>query len=272
MAQVKLLKIDADGTPLEFQAADDITLNSFTAGSGPVVSPTGVDMKNQDLSDLKNIVFNDPAVNTIYQTAGALIIDNIMAKDRSNSMTAASDILFGVATDTAAQVDAFKVPHMATIPTASPAANSNPGFLVSSQGSLWVWDGAAWNDLGTSEYASQVVNNYVADEALSARDVLYISAADSVSKALADNTSKSYAIGLAKQSVADAATVQVMSEGLVDGFSGLTAGDRYYLSDSAAGAVTSTVPSGSGKTIVQIGYAKSATSLQLHIEQMGRRA
>ncbi len=271
MAQVKLLKIASDGVPLEFGASDDITLNSFTAGSGPVMSPTGIDMNNQDLSDLKNIDFNDPSVNTIEQTAGALIIDNLMAKERSNAMTATSDILFGVATDTAGQVDAFKVPHLASAPTATPAANSNPGFLVSAGGSLYVWDGTAWNDLGVSDSANQVLNSYTADEALAARDALYISAADNVSKASASAAGTAQLMGFAKASAIDTGSVDVVSEGVLTGFSGLTPGARYYLS-TTAGTITATIPVGAGNTVVQAGYAKSATALHIHIEQLGRRA
>jgi hypothetical protein len=44
------------------------------------------------------------------------------------------------------------------------------------------------------------------------------------------------------------------------------------LNASSAGAITATLPVGTGQTIVQAGYAKSATALQIHIEQMGRRA
>jgi hypothetical protein len=271
MAQVKLLKIASDGVPLEFGSGDDITLNSFTAGSGPVISPTGIDMNGQDVTDISDLSFTDPSVGTINQTAGALIIDNLMAKERSNAMTATSDILFGVATDTAGQVDAFKVPHLAAAPTATPAANSNQGFLVAANGSLYVWDGSAWNDLGVADATTQINNVYTADEALAARDALYISAADNVSKASASAAGTAQLVGFAKASAIDTADVTVVSEGVLTGFSGLTPGARYYLA-TTAGTITATIPSGSGNTVTQAGYAKSATALHIHIEQMGRRA
>jgi hypothetical protein len=56
------------------------------------------------------------------------------------------------------------------------------------------------------------------------------------------------------------------------GFSGLTPGSRYYLDEVVAGSYSVTVPSNPGKTIVQIGYAKSATDMQIQILQLGRRA
>lgn len=275
MAQIKLLKIASDGVPLEFNStSDEITLASFTVqGGGPVLSGTGLDMNNQDVSDIKNLDFNDPSVSTIEQTAGALIVDNIMAKERENLMTTAGGISFPVITDVAGEVDAFRLPALAGVPTAAPSTGGE-GHLVwdSTNDKLYAWTGSAWDDLSTVQAASKVINSYTADEALSARDVLYISAADNVSKALANNTSQSYAMGLAVASAVDTASVEVQSEGVMTGFAGLTAGARYYLDATTAGAITSTIPTGTGNTVVQVGYAKSTTALHIHIEQMGRRA
>lgn len=275
MAQIKLLKISADGVPLEFDSAsDDVTLNSFSVqGGGPVLGSTGLDANNQDVSDVSDLSFNDPTAGTINQTAGALIVDNIMAKERQNTMTTAGGIAFPVITDVAGEVDSFKLPALAGAPTASPTVGGEGHMLWNSTlDHLYVWNGSSWTDVSVSAAAYTVQNDYMADEALSARDVLYISAADNVSKALADNSSTSYAMGLAVASAADTAPVQVQSEGVMTGFSGLTAGSRYYLSASSAGAITTAIPTGTGNTIVQIGYAKSATALHVHIEQLGRRA
>jgi hypothetical protein len=275
MAQVKLLKIAADGVPLEFNsAADEITLLTFSVtGGGPVMSGTGIDMNGQDVSDISDLVFTDPAVGTINQTAGSLIVDDIMAKERGNTLTTAADILFPVITDVSGQVDALRLPALAGPPTASPTA-SGEGFMVwdSTNDKLYIWDGAAWDDQSTVSAASAIQNVYTADEALSARDVVYISAADNVSKAQGLATSASYAMGFATTSAADTDPVVVQSEGVLAGFTGLTAGARYYLSAATAGLITSTIPTGSGNTVVQVGYAKSATALHIHIEQMGRRA
>jgi hypothetical protein len=272
MAQVKLLKIAADGVPLEFGASDDITLNSFTAGSGPVMSPTGIDMNGQDVTDISDLAFTDPSVGTINQTAGALIVNNIMGKDRSNSMALASDILFGAVGDVAAQLDSFKIPNATALPTATPAASSTQGYLVAYNGSLWMWDGTAWNDLGVADSTNQVTNSYTAEEAVGAAKALYISSADSVSLAKGDAAGTSQVVGFSKAAALITAPVDVVSEGVLDGFSGLSAGLRYYLSAATAGAITSTIPTGTGNTICQVGYAKNTTKLHIHIEQMGRRA
>jgi hypothetical protein len=271
MAQVKLLKIATDGVPLEFSSVDDITLNSFTAGSGPVMSPTGIDMNGQDVTDLSDLVFTDPAVGTVNQTAGALIVNNIMAKERDNVMASGSAILFGSIADVAAQLDAFQIPQSSALPTATPANNANEGYFVGFGGKPYYWTGSAWDDLTTTASAESVQNNYIADEALAARDTLYISAADNVSKAdVSGSGAPSRVVGLAVAAAIDTAVVAVQSEGLLAGFSGLTAGARYYGNPAAAGGITATRPVGAGNTIVQIGYAKSATVLHIHIEQMGR--
>lgn len=275
MAQVKLLKIASDGVPLEFDsAADDITLNSFTVqGGGPVLSGTGLDAQNQDVSDVKDLVFNDPTTGTINQTAGALIVDNVMAKERNNVMTTAGAILFPAIGDVAGQLDAFQIPQSSALPTATPANNSNEGFLVGYNGKPYYWNGTSWDDLTTTQSAETVQNIYTADEALAARDALYISAADNVSKASgAGSGAASRLMGFAVAAAIDTAPVSVQSEGVLGGFTGLTAGSRYYLSAATPGLITATRPTGSGNTIVQAGYAKSTTALHIHIEQLGRLA
>jgi len=150
MAQIKLLYVNA-GNPTEHDGAtDDVTFLSYTVtGGGPVLSGTGIDLNNQDVSDVKDLVFNDPTTGTINQTAGALVVDNIMAKERNNVMTVAGAVLFPVVTDVAGEVDAFKVPHLAGVPSATPAFSSDAGYLVydSVAKNMYVWDGASWDNL-----------------------------------------------------------------------------------------------------------------------------
>lgn|SRR5574343_74679 len=275
MAQVKLLKIGSTGIPYEFDSAsDEITLASYTVqGGGPVLSSTGLDMNNQDVSDVNDLAFNDPTTGTINQTAGNLVIDNLMAKERSNTLTTAADILFPVITDVAGEVDMLRLPALAGSPSASPTA-SGEGFLVwdSTNDKMFAWNGSAWMDQSLAEEAKSIQNLYTADGAIAARDVLYISAADKAKKAACTSVgNESYAIGLAVAAAADTDPVESQSAGVMAGFSGLTAGSRYFLS-ATAGAITPTVPVASGNVVVQVGYAKSATELQIQILQLGRRA
>ncbi len=276
MAQVKLLKIDSDGVPVEFTSAtDDITLNSYTVqGGGPVLSGTGLDLNGQAAIDASSFQVTDPTVGFLNQTAGNLIFDNIMGRDRENEMLIAGSVSFPTISDTASEVDAFRLPALAGAPTATPST-SGEGHMVwdSSNNRLYVWDGAMWDDQSTVAAAAAVQNLYTADEALAARDVLYISAADNVSKAdVSAGGAPSRVVGLAVDAAIDTAPVIVQSEGVLDGFAGLSSGARYYADPSTPGGITATTPVGTGNTVVQVGYAKSATALHIHIEQLGRRS
>lgn len=275
MASVKLLKIAVDGVPVEFDSSsDDITLNSFSVqGNGPVLSGTGLDMNNLDIIDVQDLSFNSPSTNVINATAGNLIIDDIMRKEGANVMTTAADILFPVISNSANEVDAFRIPALAGAPSATPTV-SGAGYLVfdSTNSDLYCWNGSSWDNLNSVSVANSVENSYTASGAIAARDVVYISAADSLSKAKADAAGTAQAVGFAQVGASDTAPVLLRSEGIITGFSGLTAGARYYLSGSTAGAITASVPNSSGNTIVQVGYARSATAVQIQIESLGRRA
>lgn len=273
MAQIKLLKIAADGIPVEFDsAADEITLASFTVQGGAVLSVTGLDMNNTDISDVQDLSFTDPSTSTIVQTAGAVVVDDLMAKDRANVMKVDSDILFPVVTDDADEIDAFRVPSLAGAPTATPTAGGE-GFLVfdSVNKDLHIWTGTEWDNLNTVDSAKNIEDDYVAEVSVAARDVVYISSADNVSPASSSTAAAAQAVGFAIAAASPAAPVSVKKFGRIDGFTGLTPTARYYLSTSA-GQITSSIPTGSGNTIVQVGYAKNATTLDIMIQSLGRRA
>lgn len=275
MAQIKLLKISSDGTPLEMStSADEVTLLSYTVtGGGPVLSGTGLDMNGQDVSDISDLVFTDPSVGTINQTAGNLIANNIMAKERSNTMTTAADILFPVVTDTAGELDAFRLPAIAGTPTATPTA-AGEGFAVwdSTNDKMYIWNGSAWVDQTTVNSVANLEDSYTADGAIAARDVVYISGSGTVKKAQADAPATSYAIGFATATVADTNPVTVRKNGKLSGFTGLTPGARQYLSAATAGLITETLPTGTGNTIVQLGYALTSAIVDIQVAGLGRRA
>jgi hypothetical protein len=276
MAQIKLLKIGSLGIPTEFDSAnDEITLASFSVdGGGPVLSSSGLDANNTDVSDVKDLLFTDPSTAVINQTAGNVIVDDLMAKDRENTMTTAGSVAFPVITDVAGEVDAFRVPALAGTPTAAPA-NGGEGHMVwdSVNNLLYIWDGAQWDNQNIVDDARRVNNQYIAEVAVAARDVVYVSSADNVSPAQANSeTHVAGLVGFAKAAAAPAATVEVVSAGIISGFSGLTAGTRYYLSAATAGAITDTLPTGVGNVITLVGVAKSATELNVRVQDLGRRA
>lgn len=275
MATVRLLKIHpTDGIPTENALTDDIIFNSYSvSGGGQVLSSSGLLLGTTPISGVTNVTFNDPTANTINQTAGTLIINNIMAKERTNLMTTAGEVLFPIVTNSSSQLDNFQLPQVAGAPTATPS-NSGEGFAVwdSTNDNFYIWNGVSWDNQNIVTQASEVANTYTAGEALTASHVVYISAADTVSRASASAAPNAYAMGVVDADAASGSPVVIISEGTVDGFTGLTSGSRYYLSASAAGAVQSTIPTGSGNIIILVGNAKNTTTMQLRLEDLGRRA
>jgi len=244
----KVLFISSDGIPIEID-------------------------KTSDKIEALGYEVNAPSTDGITATAGVLPFDDVMGDSLENIMEVGAAVLFPVVTDDADELDALRIPAIAGVPSATPT-DGGTGYLVwdSSNGDLYAWDGSAWDNLSTVNTAEKICNTYTADEALTENDVLYISAADNVSKAdVSAGGAPSRVIGLAFASVADLASLLICSEGLKDGFSGLTPGARQFADPSTPGGITEVTPVGTGNSIVQIGYAKSATELQIHIEQLGRR-
>ncbi|MGX7894412.1 glycine-rich domain-containing protein [Tsuneonella sp. HG222] len=98
-----------------------------------------------------------------------------------------------------------------------------------------------------------------AGEALSARDACYISSSDGKAyKCDADDLTKIDFKGFAQEGAALNATVRLVPEGMMTGFTGLTQNGIYFLSGTA-GAITTTAPT--NKRIV--GVAMSTTTIKL---------
>ena len=106
------------------------------------------------------------------------------------------------------------------------------------------------------------VNYTVGTGGVSAGDVVYVSANDTVVK-YATLTSAQRTIGLAFSTESAASTVKVAAnDTVVEGvLSSATAGVAYYWDGSS---LTATPPTGTGEYVVQAGVAKNATDL--HVE------
>ena len=98
-------------------------------------------------------------------------------------------------------------------------------------------------------------------------DVVYISSAGKISLAQADAalTEKAFAI-VYDASIADTATGNVITSGILTGLTGLTAGAKYFLSAATAGLLTDTPPSGSGEFVRPLGIAMSTTELKVDVD------
>ncbi len=273
MAQVKLLKIGPSGQPKEMDTVnDDITLNSYTVDGGPVLD-LNLDMNNGNIEDVNDISFTDPTTDGITNSNGTFPADDIMFDSFENVMEVGAAILFPSVADDSDQLDAFRLPQIAGAPTAAPA-DGGEGYLAwdSTNNAIYAWDGAAWSNLSIVEEAERVCSMYTAGEALASGDVVYISAANTVSLADASAEPTARIIGVAGAAIANGAMGRICSDGVVNAFTGLTPGERYFQDPAVPGGVTTTVPTGSGETIFQIGYAKSATEMTLQLDYLGCRA
>lgn len=96
---------------------------------------------------------------------------------------------------------------------------------------------------------------------------VYVSSASNVKKAKADASATSIPIGFVNQaSIAASASGSIIVGGVLT-TSGLTAGSVYYLSESTAGAITATAPTGNSEYVVELGIALSTTELWIDIKK-----
>lgn len=104
------------------------------------------------------------------------------------------------------------------------------------------------------------VSTITAAENIAARDLVYLNASGQALKADANSAVKE-AIGFAQSAILSGASGAVnFGSGIITGFTGLTAGARYFLS-TTPGEITTTKPTGSADVVQQVGFAISSTQL-----------
>ena len=114
----------------------------------------------------------------------------------------------------------------------------------------------------------QVGFNATAFQDVTDGDALFMRTSDGqVGKAsAADGTlENATVVGFANSTVSANGTVRVVVAGLKT-LSSLNAGDLFFLSDSTAGAISTSAPTGAGKAVTRVGEASTATDLAIHIE------
>ena len=256
--------------------SDDVTLASYTVtGGGPVLS-ANLDMNTGTVSDATSYAVTTPSSQGLVTTvASPLAFDNILRKEGINTMTTGGDILFPIITDSAGQVDAFRLPQYPGLLSATPTSSGN-GFLAydSTAKLLQLWDGAQWTyNVGAVASTPALINiaDYVAGLAgVTANNCVYISASGTVLPADKAAESTARTIGFAVNTAASTVAVRVQEDGTMAGFTGLTSGARYYL--GTAGAIQTAITSTPGEEIVQVGYSASATKLKISFQHLGIRS
>ena len=114
----------------------------------------------------------------------------------------------------------------------------------------------------------QVGFNATAFESVADGDALFMRTSDGqVGKASAANGTLENAtvVGFANAAALANETVKVIVIGLKT-LSSLNAGDLFFLSDSTAGEITTTPPSGAGKAVTRVGEASTTADFAIQIE------
>ena len=105
---------------------------------------------------------------------------------------------------------------------------------------------------------------------------VYIQGANSVDLALADAKATSGVIGLVSDASIDSSAIgTILTDGIltstdwmaVVGAATLTVGSVYFLSDVAAGTLTTTAPTTTGSFVTRVGTAISTTTLEVTISR-----
>ncbi len=247
MAQVKLLKINSSGLQEEMDtAADDITLNTYTAGTSFDVT-SGVS------------ITSDITFNAVTDTIAGIQNQNLLDKTADESITGEYDINAGQ----------FVLPLQAN---GSPAEGDV--YWDGSSDKLFVYDGSAYVDVGASGSADSVIVSYNAGTSgVTQYDAVYISGADAVDPTDADAIATSEFIGFALTTETVGNPVNVQIAGVVgSALVGATAGQRYFLDTATPGNIVTSAPSGSGDVVYVVGYAKNATDLHIQPTFVGIRS
>jgi hypothetical protein len=134
---------------------------------------------------------------------------------------------------------------------------------------LKVYDGSSYVDMNALVDATKLVQQFTAGAGgISQYDAVYISANDTVLPADASSISTSKVVGVAPSAISAAAQGNIVRSGVVvNAISGLgaSAGQPIFLSTTAGGLSTS-IPTGSGNSVLIVGYAKNTTDLLVDIK------
>lgn len=101
--------------------------------------------------------------------------------------------------------------------------------------------------------------------------VCWSSTANTLVRADASVDASSRVFGLAGAAISASASGVIVSGGVIAGcLTGATPGAPYWL--ASGGGLTATIPTTSGNRVVRIGFAKNATDLYVHFQDMGKRS
>lgn len=124
---------------------------------------------------------------------------------------------------------------------------------------------------GKAQASAVLQSGLYSGEAMAAGSILYVDSMGKVRKAIANDTAKCSVVGVLEAATVGNEYCNAYVSHRADAFSGLTSGIGYFLSDSAAGGVSTYASLSSGSRIIFLGYAVSSSAIQLNIQDRGTK-
>lgn len=226
-------------------AAGGISLNSHLLTNGKVdTTTTGADqvldsnnfwhyqVKNSSLASISGVLApSNASLVLLLNNTGS----DVEIKNESTATSAGNRIVTGTESDLTLK------------------NNSSILLTYSVQESRWFIVG------GTGSATSSI--RIVAGESISQNDAVYQSNADGLIYKASSSDRKF--LGFAKKAASSTESVEIVTGGILNGFSSLDAGKLYYLT-STAGAISDIGPSANGQWVVAVGLAVSNTELVIN--------
>lgn len=116
---------------------------------------------------------------------------------------------------------------------------------------------------GAAQVSSTTV--YGCPASLNVRDAVYLTGADAVDLADADDPAKQPLIGFVRTKPTTT-TCEVLYYGELTGFTGLSVGDNYFLSETP-GEVTNVAPTAPGSIVQKVGFPRNASTLVVFVDR-----
>lgn len=285
--------VATDGTKLdgiEANATADQTQEEIEDIAGPLVATggtkTGITVTYQDTTGDMDFVVSDTTVAGDSGSTGITPGDTLTIAGGTEITTAMSGDTLTINSDfTPSSTDTLTNKTFDANGTGNSLSNVDVADLANgTDGELITWDAAgapATVAVGTSghvltsngagaaptfqaaagggggEETSHSVNQTT--HGFSVGDVVRCTGANTYTESQADSASNAEVAGVVS-AVADTDNFTLSHAGRVTGLSSLTAGTIYYLSESAAGAITATEPSGDGEISKPVLVADTTTS------------
>jgi len=133
-----------------------------------------------------------------------------------------------------------------TVGTASPSLND-----------VLTYDGTKWAPAALSAISSPIILTGLSGTSLAIGNAVYVSAADTVTKAQANSASTMPGMGV----VSRVSPLEVTVVGKITGLTGIVAGSVYYVSPTTPGVITTTPPATSGQYIQAVAIGLNTTTI-----------